>query len=268
MVNDGEWLLIAEFARRCRLPVSTLRYYDRVHLLPPASVDTVTGYRRYHVGQLPAAATIARLRAAGTSPEVIARILRGGLAAASALADERRRLSEEITERTRSLAYLDELSELASFEPGVPHRIELPPMRVPALGFSADFPALTTTVIRSIATLRTELRRRRQLPPQVGWGALLPLDLEERVDGHVFACNGSAVPTDGLAGIALPFGPAFEIAHAGSHDGLSSSYNRVLTAVRDDGFRPVGSVIEHYSSPLQDCPLRVRIQVLVDLADG
>lgn len=267
-MDDGEWLLIAEFARRCRLPVSTLRYYDRVQLLPPASVDAATGYRRYRASQLPTAVTIARLRAAGTTPEVIARILRGGLAAASALADERRRLNEEITERMRSLAYLDGLSQLASLEPGVPHQVELPPMQVPALGFSADLTALTTTVVRSIASLRTELRRRQQLPPHVVWGALLPLDLEERVEGHVFACNGSTVPADGLANIALPSGPAFEIAHAGGHDDLSSSYDHVLTTVGHSGFRPVGSVIEHYSSSSQDYPLRVRIQVPVDLAEG
>jgi len=263
-VNDGEWLLIAEFARRCRLPVSTLRYYDRVRLLTPAAVDPVTGYRRYHLGQLPAAVTIARLRAVGTTPEVIARILRGGQAAASALADERRRLTDEITERTRSLAHLDELSDRTSFEPGVPRYVDLPPTRVPALAFNADFAALTATITRSIATLRAQLRSHRLLPPETEWGALLPLDLDEYVTGHVFARTGADPPTDGPTTIALPHGPAFELTHHGSYDQLACTYDRALTAVHRSTLRPAGAVIEDYlATPRQDPPPGVRIRVLL-----
>jgi DNA-binding transcriptional MerR regulator len=267
-VNDTEWLLIAEFARRCRLPVSTLRYYDRVQLLTPAAVDPVTGYRRYHLGQLPAAVTIARLRAVGTTPEAIACILRGGQAAASALADERRRLTDEITERTRSLAHLDELSGLTSFKPGVPQYVNLPPMRVPALGFHADFAALTATIIRGIATLRAQLRSHQLLPPDTEWGALLPLDLDEYVTGHVFARTSTDTPTDGLTTIALPHGPAFEITHHGSDDHLAHTYDRALTAVHLSALRPAGAVIEDYlAPPRQDSPPRVRICVQVGVAD-
>ena len=50
-VND-ELLQIGEFARRSRLPVSTLRYYHDEGVLIPADVDPATGYRRYHPSQL------------------------------------------------------------------------------------------------------------------------------------------------------------------------------------------------------------------------
>lgn len=36
MTARGRLLMISEFARRRRLPVSTLRYYDKIGLLPGA----------------------------------------------------------------------------------------------------------------------------------------------------------------------------------------------------------------------------------------
>ncbi|WP_410659384.1 MerR family transcriptional regulator [Amycolatopsis sp. lyj-112] len=246
-MSDDEWLLIAEFARRCRLPASTLRYYDRVGLLTPAAVDPVTGYRRYLGSQLPTAVTIARLRAAGTAPEVIARVLRGGRSAEAALDGERRRLTGEIAERARSLAVLD---DLAPFEPGVPRSVILPAARVPALAFDTDFGALTGTIIRTMATLRAGLRRQRSLTPDVEWGALLPLDLGDRVTGHVFARTDAA----GLPALDLPCGPALEITHRGDLDRLAHTYDRVLA----EAPRPTGFVIEDYF----DGP-RVRVRVPV-----
>jgi DNA-binding transcriptional MerR regulator len=260
-VSDSEWLLIADFARRCRLPVSALRYYDRVGLLTPAAVDPVTGYRRYRLDQLPAAVTIARLRAVGTTPEVIACIRRAGQPAASALVAERRRLTDEIAERTRSLAHL---SDLTSFEPGVPRNVDLPHVRVPAIVFGADFAALSATITRSIATLRAELRGHRLLPPETEWGALLPLDHTEHVTGHVFARTSTDTPTDGFTTIALPHGPAVEITHDGSYDLLAHTYDRALTAVGRSALRPASTVIEDYlANPRQDSPPRVRIRVPV-----
>lgn len=57
-MTDRAELMIGDFARRCRLPVSTLRYYDRIGLLTPAVVDPGSGYRRYTADQLPSAALI------------------------------------------------------------------------------------------------------------------------------------------------------------------------------------------------------------------
>src|SRR5262245_25952600 len=55
-------LSIGDFSRMTYLSVKALRYYHDVGLLPPASVDPATGYRRYHADQVPAAQVIRRLR--------------------------------------------------------------------------------------------------------------------------------------------------------------------------------------------------------------
>src|SRR4051794_3010090 len=55
-------LTIGEFSRMTHLSVKALRHYDEVGLLRPADVDPASGYRRYAVGQLPAAQVIRRFR--------------------------------------------------------------------------------------------------------------------------------------------------------------------------------------------------------------
>jgi DNA-binding transcriptional MerR regulator len=56
---------IGEFAEASRLSQKALRLYDASGLLPPARVDTESGYRYYRLDQVPQGRTIALLRAAG-----------------------------------------------------------------------------------------------------------------------------------------------------------------------------------------------------------
>ena len=73
-MSDG--MTIGVFARRSRLSAKALRLYDRLGLLEPASVDPVSGYRSYAVGQLQDARLISRLRRLDMPLDVIGRVLR------------------------------------------------------------------------------------------------------------------------------------------------------------------------------------------------
>src|SRR5262245_46859090 len=55
-------LSIGEFSRLTHLSVKTLRHYHDVGVLPPASVDPSTGYRRYDLDQVADAHLARRLR--------------------------------------------------------------------------------------------------------------------------------------------------------------------------------------------------------------
>lgn len=66
---------IGEFARRTRLTAKALRVYDRVGLLPPASIDEDSGYRRYHAGQVRTGQLIGLMRGADLSLADIGLIL-------------------------------------------------------------------------------------------------------------------------------------------------------------------------------------------------
>lgn len=71
-------LRIGHFARLCQLPVKTLRYYDEVGVIKPASIDGATGYRYYALEQLPRVNRVLALRDLGFSLEQIVAILDQG----------------------------------------------------------------------------------------------------------------------------------------------------------------------------------------------
>ena len=58
-------LKIGEFSKLSRVSVRMLRHYDEIGLLPPASIDSATGYRYYSEDQLPVAGRITALRDIG-----------------------------------------------------------------------------------------------------------------------------------------------------------------------------------------------------------
>ncbi|HEX6872535.1 MAG TPA: MerR family transcriptional regulator [Micromonosporaceae bacterium] len=60
-----ELLTIGAFARLSRLSPKALRLYDELGLLPPAAVDSESGYRFYHPGQVETAQLISWLRRLG-----------------------------------------------------------------------------------------------------------------------------------------------------------------------------------------------------------
>jgi DNA-binding transcriptional MerR regulator len=72
-------LKIGEFARLANVPVRTLRYYDELDLINPASVDTATGYRYYAVEQLPRLNRLLALKDLDFTLEQIARVLNEGV---------------------------------------------------------------------------------------------------------------------------------------------------------------------------------------------
>src|SRR5690349_5912834 len=68
---------IGDFARLGQVSIVTLRHYDEIGLLKPASVDTFTGYRYYSVAQLPRLNRILALKDLGFSLDQIELVLRG-----------------------------------------------------------------------------------------------------------------------------------------------------------------------------------------------
>jgi DNA-binding transcriptional MerR regulator len=237
-------LMIGEFARRSRLPVSTLRYYDRIGLLIPAVVDPSSGYRRYTIDQLPVAVLISRLRSLGIAPDRIARVLAGGPAASTVLAGERRRIASEIELGRERLRGLDELLAEGPLSDYEVETVVLAAREVAALPYLLALADLEAGVTRTIATLRSELRRaghKRSGP----WGATFPLDLSDEVSGFVFAPIADE-PRDDLDTAWLPAGRAVAAVHHGSTAALPLAYRAAFAAVDELGATADGPVIEEY----------------------
>lgn len=62
MNRDPNFFSIGEFSQITGLSVKALRFYDENGLLPPASVDSATGYRYYNAASVERARMISRLR--------------------------------------------------------------------------------------------------------------------------------------------------------------------------------------------------------------
>lgn len=72
---------IGVFSSICRVPVSALRYYSDLGLLPPATIDPESGYRYYSAAQLPRLNRILALKDLGLSLEEIGATLNDELSA-------------------------------------------------------------------------------------------------------------------------------------------------------------------------------------------
>src|SRR5438046_4213114 len=103
-------LTIGQAARLAGVTAKTLRHYDRIGLLPPATVDRATGYRRYEPVQVEQARLIRRLRALELPLDEVRRLL--DLAGdpdafRAALATHRRRIDARVTRLRGILHALD-----------------------------------------------------------------------------------------------------------------------------------------------------------------
>jgi DNA-binding transcriptional MerR regulator len=243
-------LTIGDFARRSRLPVSTLRYYDKIGLLRLAAVDPGTGYRRYTIDQLPAAALISQLRSLGIAPDSIAHVLEGGFEASAALTRERQRIAVQIERDRERLRGLDEL--LAERPPHAyeVQTVDLAGGEVAALPFLLPAAELEAGVTRAIASLRSALRR-AGTERSGAWGATFPLDIADDVSGLVFA-PVVGTPHAAIETAWLPAGRAISVAHHGVPARLPLAYGAAFAALDELGAAATGPVIEDY--PTLDDP--------------
>ena len=96
-MDNDELMTIGRFARLTGLSVGTLRHYDEVGLLVPASVDPASGYRRYRRDQAGQARHIRMLRWDDLPIEEIRQVINDetGMVARGVLTGHRRRLERQ-----------------------------------------------------------------------------------------------------------------------------------------------------------------------------
>lgn len=256
-------MTIGQFARRCRLPASTLRYYHERKLLEPADVDPSTGYRYYSAAQLTTAALIDELRRMGLAPDAIGAIVGGTADPVRSLLAQRQRIESEIRARAATIAALDRLVERLARP--VPYACSAGPRRarvVPAVHGELRSHSAATDIRRLVARLDAGLRR-AGASSRGRYGAILPLDLDtEPVPATVFARTGAA------AGPAAPTVPTVEIPglryattqHTGD-DRVEPAYRALLDWIDASGLRPAGPVIEEYSAGAGGLSTRLHIGV-------
>ncbi len=110
-------LRIGEFSKLAKISIKTLRYYDKIGLMKPAMIDSVTQYRYYTVEQLETIRLIAMYKDIGLSNEMIAKLIYKKGNERTLLEYQKQVLTERAKDIKKALSALDILLGKQSGQP-------------------------------------------------------------------------------------------------------------------------------------------------------
>jgi DNA-binding transcriptional MerR regulator/predicted transcriptional regulator YdeE len=243
-------LKIGEFSRVCQVPVSALRYYADLGLLPPAHVDPETGYRRYTLDQLPRLHRILALRDLGLALEQIGAMLSQPLSPEQLHGMLRLRQSE----LAQQIA--DEQARLA--------RVAARLRQIEQEGTMSDYDVVLKDVEpQLVAGIRSVIPHYGAIGPlfdelyaylgQHGAGGLAVgidhnTEYKERdPDMEAIAYLTAPVPaSDRVRVYTLPGGTVASTIHRGPWEEMSRAYGALMAWLQGSGYTPSGPSRELY----------------------
>jgi DNA-binding transcriptional MerR regulator len=250
-ISPDSRLTIGRFARLTGLSARTLRKYDALGLLPPATIDPDTGYRHYSLFQVPRAETIRLLRSLDVPLAEIASILdsEDPTAAKRLLESQLRRVRERMASDRHTVmrlesavtrggalgAYHCELREVPA-QPVIALRITSPRTRVDAVVEKAVVELTAVAGARRLAVTGREIVVYDFDPlEQDDYVADVCLPLSSPIDGD-----------DGIRSLTLPGCTAAFTVHHGPGEDLQSAYCCLLGWIVESGLRIAGHERERY----------------------
>jgi DNA-binding transcriptional MerR regulator len=237
---------IGDFSRMTFLSVKALRHYHEVGLLPPAEIDSETGYRRYEAAQVPTAQVIRRLRELGMSLDDVRGVIEAPDVRArnAAISAHLRRMEGEL-EQTRatvkSLRLL--LDETAPAPIAISYRLD-EPSRALAIRAEIAHDDMFSWLDDAFAELHAAVKQRTDAD-----GALFSGELMEDEFGEIVAL----VPGAGEAGgrvhaLELPRVEYAVAVHAGPLEEVDRTYAALGTVVAERAIGVQGPLRENYLS--------------------
>lgn len=243
-------LKIGEFSRLCRVPVSALRYYADLGLLPSAKVDTATGYRYYSLEQLAQLYRILALRDLGLSLEQIGTMLREPLSAEQLYGMLRLRqneLAQQIAQEQERLArvaarlrQIEQEGTMSAYDVVLK---DVEPQLV--AGIRAVIPNYG-----AIGPLFDELYG--YLGRHGAGGIAVGFDHNEEYKEHdpemeAAVYLSAPVPEGGRVKVyTLPSGVVASTIHRGAWEGMNEAYTALMVWLQTSGYTPCGPSREIY----------------------
>lgn len=249
---------IGEFSRLCQVPVSALRYYADIGLLPPAHIDPFTGYRYYAAEQLPRLHRILALRDLDLSLDQIGLVLQGDLPAEQIrgmLRLKQAEMEQQVAEsRTRLARVAARLAQLEKEDHMTSYDVVI-----------KDLPAQLVASIRQVVPAYPDSGRLfDELYAYVGRHAGGPATAiyhdegykERDVDVEAVAPLSSPVPaTDRIRVYELPAATVASAVHSGALARIGEAYDALLRWVEANGYRVAGGsgreLYLHMNMPLR-----------------
>jgi DNA-binding transcriptional MerR regulator len=250
IVPDAD-LTIGRFARLTRLSARTLRKYDALGILSPASVDPDTAYRYYSPSQVPRAETVRLLRSLDVPLGEIAGILDSDdpEAARHLLEHQLARVKERIARDHHTVMRLE--SAVARGGAIGAYRCALrgvDQQSAVALRVAASKSDIDAAVARALHTLHAFLAG-KGLTAAGREIVVYDFDPLEQDDYRADVCLPLAAPTDGsdpIRACTLPACIAAWTVHHGPDEDLQSAYCGLLGWIIENGLTIVGHERETY----------------------
>ena len=247
-------LKIGDFSHISQVSVKTLRYYDELGLLKPATVDRFTGYRYYAFDQLPRLYRILALKDLGLSLQQITQLLQHDLPVEQ-LRGMLRLKQAEIEQQAAEVQ--GRLARVAAWLQQIEQ--ETHPMTNPNVVLKKIDPVLvagTRGIIPRYSeqgSLWEELEgylHRCKVTPSAACFTIYYSD-EPTVDAEV--CEPLAAPCPATDRIQVHRLPGVEtmasVIHHGPFETIGEAYKAILQWIEANHYRCVGPVREHYLKP-------------------
>ncbi len=239
---------IGEFSKIVGLTVKTLRFYHEQELLVPSFVDPQTGYRQYDASQIETARTIAQLRRLEFSLSDIKEILKlqGEGDILEIIVRQKAIVEGKIKHLRRARRFLDQFiaeerqATMVAQASGEVQEKTLDPVLIAAIRMKGKYSDCGT----AFGKIGRNFGRHISGKP-----FLLHYDSEYKEDDADFeACmpirQGKAA--DGISVRQLAGGQCVALLHKGPYDQLGKSYARILTHIKQKGYRIVMPTREVY----------------------
>jgi len=251
-------LSIGDFSRMTFLSVKALRHYHEVGLLPPAEIDSDTGYRRYEVAQVPTAQAIRRLRELGMPVDEVRVVIDAPDVDArnAAIVAHLRRMEGELDRTRATVKSLRMLLDQSPPEIAVEYRVIGP---AEALAMIADVSSaeMFDWLAAALDELRSALEKSgaRRAGPDA---ALYSSELLEDEFGEIIAVlpvESTARPAAvGIEKLLLPRVEYAVAVHAGSVDDIDRTYAALGSVVAERAIGVQGPIREDYVVGALDTP--------------
>jgi len=244
-------ITIGRFSKMTRLSVKALRLYAENGLLPPANIDSKSGYRYYRADQAGQAEIIRVLRSVDMPLPEIRLFLdtKDSEPAHQQLLIHKERLTEGIALQQRMLAHLDSIIQnqggVSRYEVLIE---EAAPRQIAAVKIYTSLSQIAKDIQGGFATLMQGLARAGVSP--MGPPMILHHDLiDERTDGNIEIC----VPVERLESSEsevyereLEGGTVASTLHHGPYEQIGPAYHVLTGWIFDNAYEIAGPPREIY----------------------
>src|SRR5258707_3653723 len=242
-------LSIGDFSFMTHLSIKTLRYYHQVGLLEPAEVDPNTGYRYYHVEQIPTAQIIQRFRDLNMPVDEVKAVLAApNLDTRNALITAHlSRLEGELEQTRQAVMSLRNLLEPALAPISVEHRTVSATLAAGIHGV-VDLSDLLFGYHGALGELYATVAV-QGLQPSGPSGGLFSSELfqYERGEATVFVPVSHDVQVVGrVSSLVVPGAELAITVHCGPHTNINATYGALGAYVSKHALAVAGPVREYY----------------------